>query len=214
MKLIRLEELLKESNKKNQNEITILNKSIPKLNTKINLNMSQIKLNIEDEEKKYLDNYNYHKDFNNWKPKGQIMSTLYDHNNIPIEKLIPMKDNKFASFDQQGNAIVWKIEPTYNNDIINVEKIWDFNSQNKSKIKYKNVFAQFDNLTFVIGSGDNLIQYYPSRNADLNDASNILCKTLDESDITCLMTFGKDSCENQNIIFCDTNGRINKERKK
>ena len=209
MKLIRLEELLKESNKKNQNEITILNKSIPKLNTKINLNMSQMKLNIEDEEKKYLDNYNYHKDFNNWKPKGQIMSTLYEHNNIPIEKLIPMKDNKFASFDQQGKAIVWKIEPTYNNDIINVEKIWDFNSQNKSKIKYKNVFAQLDNLTFVIGSGDNLIQYYPSRNAELNDASNILCKTLDEGDITCLMTFGKDSCENQNIIFCDTNGRIN-----
>ena len=209
MKLIRLEELLKESTKKIQNEIFILNKPVPKYNTKIYLNMTQMKLDNENEELKYLPNYYYHKDFNNWKPKGQIISTLYDHKNIPIEKLIPMKDNKFASFDQQGNAIVWKIESKYNNDIINIEKIWDFNSQNKFKIKYKNVFAQLDNLTLVIGSGPNLVQYYPSRNSELNDASNILCKTLEEADITCLMTFGIDSCENQKIIFCDNNGRIN-----
>ena len=209
MKLIRLEELLKESNKKDENEIIFNINTLPKLNPKNNLNSTQIKQMKEVQEIKYLQNYNYNKDFNNWRPKGQIISTLYDHNNTPIEKLIPMKDNKFASFDQKGNAIVWKIIPKNNNDYINVEKIWDFNSQNKYKIKYKNVFSQLDNLTFVIGSGQSLVQYYPSRNAELNDASNILCNTLDNADITCLKTFGYNSCENQKIIFGDNNGRIN-----
>ena len=207
MKLIRLEELLKDSNKKRENEIININKIIPKNKTVI----PQMKQLNEIKEIQYLENYNYNVAFNNWKPKGQIVSTLYDHNNTPIEKLISMKDNKFASFDKEGNAIVWKIIPKNYNDsnIINIEKVWDFNCQNKYKIKYENVFAQLDNLTLVIGSGNNLIQYYPSRNAELNDASNLLCKTIDEAEITCLKTFGYDSLENQKIIFGDNNGRIN-----
>ena len=48
--------------------------------------------------------------------------------NTPIEKLIPMKDNKFASFDQKGNAIVWKVIPKNDNDIINVAKPGKSNS--------------------------------------------------------------------------------------
>ena len=209
MKLIRLEELLKDSNKKRDNEIININNNVIKNNTKINVTAPNLKLLNEEDEYKYLENYNYNREFNNWKPKGQIISTLYDHNNIPIEKLIPMKDNKFASFDKEGNAIVWKIVPKYDNDIFNIEKIWDFKCQHKYKIKYKNVFSQLDNLTFVIGSGHSLVQYYPSRNAELNDSSNILCNTIDDADITCLKTFGYNSCENQKIIFGDNNGGIN-----
>ena len=208
MKLIRLEELLKDKNDRSKTEINI-NINLPKSNTKINLNNAQMKQIKEKDEIKYLQNYNYHKEFNNWKPKGQIISTLYDHTNTPIEKLISMKENKFASFDKEGNAIVWRIKPSSDSDLINIEKLWDFNAQNKYHIKYKNVFSQLDNLTLVVGSEHSLIQYYPSRNPELNDSSNKLCNTLDKADITCLKAFGNNSSENQKIIFGDNNGRIN-----
>ena len=208
MKLIRLEELLKDKNDRSKTEINI-NINLPKINTKINVNNAQMKQIKEKDEIKYLQNYNYHKEFNNWKPKGQIISTLYDHTNTPIEKLISMKENQFASFDKEGNAIVWKIKPSSDSDLINIEKLWDFNAQNKYRIKYKNVFSQLDNLTLVVGSEHSLIQYYPSRNPELNDSSNKLCNTLDKADITCLKAFGNNSSENQKIIFGDNNGRIN-----
>ena len=209
MKLIRLEELLKDNPERSKTRINLA-KSVQITNTRINLNNSQIKKLKEIDEIKYLDNYNYNKEFNNWRPKGQIISTLYAHNNTPIEKLIPMKDNQFASFDKEGNAIVWRIKPNEdNNYLIKIEKLWDFNSQKRYSAKYKNVFSQLDNMTLVIGSNNSLVQYYPSRNPELNDSSKKICETLDEAEITCLKTFGINARENQKIIFGDNNGRIN-----
>jgi hypothetical protein len=205
MKLIRLGELLKDTNKKNEIEIYI--KKMPKTNLRNNINIpgKQIK---EMEEKKYLINYNYNKNFINWRPKGQIISTLYDHNNTPVEKILPMKEHQFCSFDNKGNAIVWKINNKDNDNLI-IDKVWDFNCQNEYPIKYKNVFAELDNLTFVLASKNYLIQYYPSRNPDLKDATHVLCETIDKNDITCLKSFGYDTCENQKIIFGDNGNKIN-----
>ena len=208
MKLFRLEELLKDNNDRNRTQINF-GRNIQNSNTIININNSQMKRIKEIDEINYLDNFNYNKDFNNWRPKGQILSTLYDHNNTPIEKLIPMKENQFASFDKEGNAIIWKIRPYDDNNLIKFDKIWDFNCQNRYRTKYKNVFSQLDNMTLVIGSQNSLVQYYPSRNPELNDSSKKLCETLDEAEITCLKAFGNNSCENQKIIFGDSNGRIN-----
>ena len=208
MKLFRLEELLKDTNDRSRTQINF-GRNIQNSNTIININNSQMKKIKEIDEINYLDNFNYNKDFNNWRPKGQILSTLYDHNNTPIEKLIPMKENQFASFDKEGNAIIWKIRPNDDNNFIKFDKVWDFNCQNRYHTKYKNVFSQLDNMTLVIGSQNSLVQYYPSRNPELNDSSKKLCETLDEAEITCLKTFGNNSCENQKIIFGDSNGRIN-----
>ena len=207
MKLVKFEELIKDSNN-NSNRYKNAFQNINKNN--INNNAPTNKINqYEEKGIKYLNNYNYNKAFNNWRPKGQIISTLYDHKNIPIEKLLPMNDNNFCSFDREGNAIVWNFTQTSNEDLINIRKVWDFNCEKKYPIKYKNVFSSLDNLTFVIGSGNSLIQYFPNRNAILNDASNKLCETIDNSDISCVKTFGLKSTENQKIIFCSKNGSIN-----
>ena len=184
MKLVKFQELLKD--KKNDDAINDINIKI-----------------------KYLYNYNNSQPFNDWRPKGKIISTLYGHNSIPLEKIIPMKGSNFCSFDQMGNAIIYNITPTENEDMVDVEKIWEFNCQKKFPIKYKNVFSSLDNLTFVIGSENNLVQYFPNRSPSLNEKSNILCQTIDNSDITCLKAFGVDSVENQKIIFCSRNNYIN-----
>ena len=201
MKLVKFEELLKDASLSNKYKNTFQENK--------NLNNKELKKNKkENKDIRYLNNYLYNKAFNSWRPRGHIMSTLYDHKNIPIEKLIPMNDNKFCSFDHEGNAIIWEISGEME-DIINISKIWDFNCQKKYPIKYKNVFSSLDNLTFVLGSGNSLIQYFPNRNTILNDASNKLCKTIDDSDITCIKTFGLKATENQKIIFCTNNGSIN-----
>ena len=205
MKLAKFEELLKDGNHSTNRYKNTLQKT-----NKQNLNNAAPSNTINKIKSiKYLNNYNYNKSFNNWRPKGKIISTLYDHKSIPIEKLISMNDNKFCSLDKEGNAIVWNIMPTDNEDITNIKKIWDFNCENKFPIKYKNVFDSLDNLTFVIGSGNSLIQYFPNRNAILNDASNKLCQTIDNSDITCIKSFGLKSTDNQKIIFCSRDGSIN-----
>ena len=202
MKLVRFEELLKDTNvNSNDNKIKINNNKVT--NNALPANAKEIQTI------KYLTNYNYDKSFIDWRPKGQIISTLYDHKNVPVEKILSMNNNKFCSFDQEGNCIIWKITPTDNEEIVDIKKIWDFNCQKKYPIKYKNVFSSLDNLSFVIGSGNSLIQYFPNRQPIIKDASSKLCETIDGSDITCLKTFGKNTCENQKIIFCSKNGTIN-----
>ena len=49
------------------------------------------------------------RNFHNWRPQGQIITTLYDHDRNQVEKLLPLPENKFCSFDNQGSANIFKI---------------------------------------------------------------------------------------------------------
>ena len=188
MKLVRYENLIEDLNK-----------------------MDNIKRGIENkiEDIKYLVNYKRSNSFLNWRPKGKIISTLYDHNEIPVEKILPMKDNKFCTFDREGNFIIYQINNSEDENFININKVSNFNCHNNYRIKYKNVFSTLDNITFIVGTGNKLVQYFPNHIPDMKNAASILCKSIDESDITCLKSFGNDSCQSQKIIFASKNGSIN-----
>lgn len=209
MKLVRFEELIKDLNKMNESKRRVRNnKNLAQNNLSKNKTISN-KKKEEMQNIQYLVNYNCNNSFLNWRPKGKIISTLYNHNEAPVEKILPMKENKFCTFDQEGNSIIYKINNNENEDFININKVWDFNCHNNYRIKYKNVFSTLDNITFVIGTGNKLVQYFPNHTPVMKDASSILCKSIDESDITCLQSFGIDSCQNQKIIFGSKNGSIN-----
>ena len=209
MKLVRFEELIKDLNKMNESKRRIRsNKNLAQNNLAKNKTIST-KKKEELQNIKYLVNYNCNNSFLNWRPKGKIISTLYNHNEVPVEKILPMKENKFCTFDQEGNSIIYQINNSENDEFININKVWDFNSHNKYRIKYKNVFSTLDNITFVVGTGNKLVQYFPNHTPVIKDASGILCKSIDESDITCLKSFGVDPCQNQKIIFGSKNGSIN-----
>ena len=209
MKLVRFEELIKDLNKMNESKRGIRsNKNFAQNNLAKNKTIST-KKKEELQNIKYLVNYNCNNSFLNWRPKGKIISTLYSHNEVPIEKILPMKENKFCTFDQEGNSIIYQINNSENDEFININKVWDFNCHNKYRIKYKNVFSTLDNITFVVGTGNKLVQYFPNHTPVIKDASGILCKSIDESDITCLQAFGVDPCQNQKIIFGSKNGSIN-----
>ena len=151
-----------------------------------------------------LANFYYNKSFNNWRPQGQLISTLYSHNKNSVEKLIPINNNKICSFDSKGNAIIWKFSRKDENLIS--KKDWVFEPNEQYEILYKNSIGLIDNLFFVVGSKNMLYQYEPE--CSQNNATE-LCKSKDESNICCLETFGKNSLELQKIIFCTEKGGIN-----
>jgi hypothetical protein len=180
MKLVRFEELIKDLNKMNESKRRVKsNKNLAQNNLAKNKTISKNKKE-EIQNIKYLVNYNCNNSFLNWRPKGKIISTLYNHNEVPVEKILPMKENKFCTFDQEGNSIIYQINNSENDDFININKVWDFNCHNNYRIKYKNVFSTLDNITFVVGSGNKLVQYFPNHTPVMKDASSILCKSIDE----------------------------------
>ena len=159
-----------------------------------------------DKDTHILANFYYNKSFSNFRPQGQLISTLYSHNKNPVVKLLPMNNNNICSFDSRGTAILWQI--TKKDENINFTKKWNFKPDNDEKysIVYKNAIQLLDNLFFVVGSKNILYQYEPE--CSQNNAT-ILCKTKDDSNITCLETFGKNSLDLQKIIFCTEKGGIN-----
>ena len=178
MKLVKLGELLSDKNENNNKNSNIIT------------------------------NFYYNKSFNNWKPKGQIISTLYENNNTNIIKLIQTKNNSFSSFDKNGNAVLYRIKSNNKNNI-DIKKIWDFNTQNQFPINYKNCVDSLDNLTYIIGSKENLYQYNPQRSPIPKDASSKLCNSIDNTNISSLKSFGASAIDNQKIIFCTEGGTIN-----
>ena len=188
MKMYMLEELLKESN---EDESEILDKKIR--STKTN----------------YISNNYYNKSYNNWRPQGQIITTLYDHKTIPIEKLLPLDNSHFCSFDNKGNAILYNVKISEEDEIL-IKKDWEyFRNNDKDEILYKNNVCCLDNLSFALSLGKKLYQYNAHISPKTNDFSIKLCSTKDNSNISCIKTIGICSKENQKILYCTEKGSIN-----
>ena len=189
MKMVMLEELL---NYKGENENELLSKR--------SKSMGKIE-NV-------LANYYFNKSYNNWRPQGQLITTLYDHMTIPVEKLIPFDNSNFCSFDNLGNAILYNVKYNKDNELI-INKRWQYISDNKEDIIYKNNICCIDNSYFALGIKKYLYQYNPHIPSKSKDVSLQICESNDDSNISCIKPFGYSSKENQKILFCTENGSIN-----
>ena len=148
-----------------------------------------------------LNNYMYNKSFKDWRPQGQIVTTLYDHDKNHVEKLILLPGNKFCSFDNEGSANIFKILYKDNEDSIIVKKIWYSGNEIQCPIKYKNTINLIDNLTFTAASENKIYTYDPLYTKDSRQIIKPLCESYDGSNITCVKPFGKNSLESQKVIF-------------
>ena len=150
-----------------------------------------------------LGNFYYNKNFAGWRPQGRLMTTAYDHQK-PIEKLIPMKNKKFCSFDSECNPIIWKIKGS--DDEFILKKKWSMNLKGEYSLTYKNTVNYLDNLFFIFGHQKNLnsINFisFPS-------TVDKVCDSPDESNITCTYLIGDSILESQKILFTSENGSIN-----
>ena len=148
-----------------------------------------------------LSNHYYSKGFQDWRPQGQIVTTLYDHDKSHVEKLLPFPGNKFCSFDNEGRANIFKIFHKENEESIIVKKIWYSGDEVQVPIKYRNTITLIDNLKFLAASGNKIYSYDPSFVKDSKQIIKVLCQSDDGSNITCLKPFGKNSLENQKILI-------------
>ena len=148
-----------------------------------------------------LSNYRCNKNFQDWRPQGQIITTLYDHDKNHVEKLLPLPDNKFCSFDNEGRANIFKIISKENEDSVIVKKIWYSGNETQYPIKYKNTINMIDNLLFIAASGNKIYSYDPLYTKDTIQITKLLCESEDGSNITCVKPFGNNSLESQKIII-------------
>ena len=155
-----------------------------------------------------LPNYYFNKQYSNWRPQGQLLSTLYDHNTIPVEKLVPFDQNNFCSFDNFGNAILFNVKYVKDNEIL-INKKWEYKNNNKEDITYKNNICCINNSYFTVALKQYLYQYNPHIYSKSKDAHLPLCQTNDDSNISCIKSFGSSNKESQKILFCTDNGSIN-----
>ena len=191
LNMVMLEDLL-NYNGENENEINYKkNKSQDKID---NMNI--------------LPNYYFNKQYSNWRPQGQLLSTLYDHNTIPVEKLVPFDQNNFSSFDNFGNAILFNVKYVKDNEIL-INKKWEYKNNNKEDITYKNNICCINNSYFAVAIKQYLYQYNPHIYSKSKDAHLPLCQTNDDSNISCIKSFGSSNKESQKILFCTDNGSIN-----
>ena len=156
-----------------------------------------------------LANYMLNKNFHNWRPQGQIITTLYDHDKNQVEKLLSLPKNKFCSFDNEGYANIFKITQNENDDSIIVKKIWYSGNEIQCPIKYKNTITILDNLLFLAASDNKIYTYNPLYTKETKQIFNTFCESNDNSNITCVKTFGKNSLESQKIIMGTEKGGIN-----
>jgi hypothetical protein len=156
-----------------------------------------------------LANYMCSRSFHNWRPQGQIITTLYDHDKNQVEKLLPLPENKFCSFDNEGCANIFKITQKENDDSIIVKKIWYSGNEIQCPIKYRNTITMLDNLLFLAASENKIYTYNPLYTKETKQIFNEFCKSNDNSNITCVKTFGKNSLESQKIIMGTEKGGIN-----
>ena len=152
---------------------------------------------------KILGNFYYNRNFDGWRPKGRLMTTVYDHQR-PIEKLIPMKNNKFCSFDSECNSIIWKIKGS--NDEFILKKKYVTNLKDNYSLSYKKTINYLDNLFFIFGSEKSL---YSINFIKFPSSIDKLCDSPDDSHITCTYTIGNNILESQKILFTTENGSIN-----
>ena len=138
-----------------------------------------------------LANYTYNKSFHNWRPQGQIITTIYDHDKNQVEKLLPLPDNKFCSFDNQGYANIFKIIQKDSDDSIIVKKIWYSGNEVECPIKYRNTITMIDNLFFLTASDNLIYKYNPLYTKDTKLIFSKFCESNDNSNITCIKVFGK-----------------------
>ena len=162
-----------------------------------------------DKNIKVLNNYYYYnKSYINWRPQGQIITTLYDHMTIPVEKLLHLDNSHFCSFDNNGNAILYNVEIDLDDEII-IDKTWEYFRKDKKEILYKNNITTLDNKSFILSLGNTLYQYNANYSPKEKDFCLKLCKTKDKSNITCIKSFDDVSMGNKQVLFCTENGSIN-----
>ena len=133
-----------------------------------------------------------------WRPQGQLVSTIPQHKDVPIEKVIPINANSFMSIDSRGDAFVWKIS-TEDGNTFNISQEWKAVNEGYP-ITFNSTISNGDNNKVIFASKHKLVQY--RRPESFEGVPSVLLEMKDENNhITATCTFEKSSQAKLSVLF-------------
>ena len=151
--------------------------------------------------------YKVSKSYNGWRPEGQLISTLYEHENIPVERVVSLEHSCFCSVDASGKAALWKLVDNKDNTY-KVEQRWVYKPKENTEITYNKTVTAVDAPNLIYASKNYLYKLSTQYDSRTSNAFSLLTTCEEGKDITCTWSFGSKEDRRQ-IIFCNQDGKIN-----
>ena len=144
--------------------------------------------------------------YSHWRPQGQLISTITQHKDIPIEKVIPINANSFMSIDSKGDAFVWKIN-TEDGNTFNISREWKVVNEGYP-ITFNSTISNGDNNRVIFASKHKLVQYRQPESFE--GIPSVLLEMKDENNyITSTCTFEKSSQAKLSVLFSTVDCMLN-----
>ena len=137
-----------------------------------------------------------------WRPKGKLLTTIYNKSTNPIEKIIPMNNSIFLSIDNQGEIIFRKLEILNKELYVTIKHIKKF--KNDLPILYKSTIKKIGNDKLIFASNNALYLYEIGENNKL-----IKVISIEENEYITTTLISKYTNKKIFILLSDTKGRIN-----
>jgi hypothetical protein len=99
----------------------------------------------------------------NWRPEGQLISILHEHENQLIEQLISLEDSSFYSIDKNGKTFLWKLNDNKDNTY-HVEKKWTYKPNEHIHFTYNKSITSLESTYIVYVSKHCLYKLAPEGN--------------------------------------------------
>ena len=114
---------------------------------------------IFDNNKVLKSEKNFSKNFFDWRPSGQNISTLYDHNKNAIEKILFLNKNKFLTVDNKTNTFLWEVQKINNEFLFDkIKVVSNDENETKEKIIYQNSISLLDSNVLIYACDNVLYQ--------------------------------------------------------
>ena len=96
--------------------------------------------------------------------EGQLISTLHEHENQPVEQLISLENSSFYSIDKNGKAVLLKVNDN-KDSTYHVEKKWTYKPNKHIHFTYNKSITSLELANIVYASKHCLYKLAPEGNA-------------------------------------------------
>ena len=139
-----------------------------------------------------------HKNFQNWRPQGQLLTTIYNKSTNPIEKIIPFDNTKFLSIDNKGEITLREIEIRF--DDLYIKNCLNL-SNNEYSIKFNSTILKIGK-DIIFASNNSLILF------EFKKKTSEKIYSIEENEYITLCQITKLNLTQINFLFTDTKLRI------
>ena len=154
--------------------------------------------NQEVKEEELIIQKTKHKNFPNWRPQGQLLTTIYNKSTNPIVKIFPIDNSKFLSIDNKGKIVSREIE--FKSDDFFIKKCL-YLTNDEYPIKYYSTILKIGKD--IIFASNNSLYLFEFKKKTIEKIYSI-----EENEYITLCQITKLNLTQINFLFTDTKLRI------